>query len=232
MEEINYALQDNEYLNQPSEPEETVETSEEVDVQETVGTENIPQTTPTQFEIEGIGNVTPEQIKEWKQGYMRQSDYTRKTQELARMRKEFNQPSTQNVPQQTQTQAPGFVQQIMQRMDAMEQENADRQVEYQINTLKQRYPDFDEVKVLNTALEKGITDLELVYKATREVNEAELRERLKQEIIAELAQTKNATKTIVTSEKTQQTNVTKLTPQETRIAKAMGMTAEEYAKWR
>ena len=43
--------------------------------------------TPTGIELDGE-TYTPEQLKEWRQGYLRQSDYTRKTQEIANMRKE------------------------------------------------------------------------------------------------------------------------------------------------
>ena len=37
-----------------------------------------------EVEIEGLGKVTFDDIKEWKQGHLRQSDYTKKTQVLAR----------------------------------------------------------------------------------------------------------------------------------------------------
>jgi hypothetical protein len=47
-----------------------------------------PPTPITEFDIDGIGKVKVDDIKEWKLGYMRQSDYTRKTQEIARQRNE------------------------------------------------------------------------------------------------------------------------------------------------
>ena len=40
--------------------------------------------------IEGFGDYTVDELKEFKNGYLRQSDYTKKTQELARQREEAN----------------------------------------------------------------------------------------------------------------------------------------------
>ena len=42
-----------------------------------------------EIEIPGIGKVSTDEVKEWKQGYLRQSDYTRKTQELAHQREQL-----------------------------------------------------------------------------------------------------------------------------------------------
>lgn len=43
---------------------------------------------PVEYDIDGE-KVTPDQIKAWKAGHMMQSDYTRKMQELAKLREEY-----------------------------------------------------------------------------------------------------------------------------------------------
>jgi hypothetical protein len=49
------------------------------------------------YDIPEFGEVSRKQLEEWKNGYMRQSDYTKKTQELAEQRKAIvNQPSATN----------------------------------------------------------------------------------------------------------------------------------------
>ena len=43
---------------------------------------------PSKYNIEGIGGGKWKKIKEWHQGNLRQSDYTRKTQALAKERED------------------------------------------------------------------------------------------------------------------------------------------------
>ena len=45
--------------------------------------------TPTEYEVDGE-KVTAEQLREWKQGYMRTQDYTKKTQEIAEAKRELS----------------------------------------------------------------------------------------------------------------------------------------------
>lgn len=51
--------------------------------------------TETVYEIDGE-KLTPEQIKEFKAGYLRQQDYTKKTQELAEERKKLSRNETES----------------------------------------------------------------------------------------------------------------------------------------
>lgn len=68
--------------------------SEELESTESTNEEAVEQPATNQeveapvFDLDGE-KVTAEQIKEWKQGYLRQDDYTRKSQEVAEMRKEL-----------------------------------------------------------------------------------------------------------------------------------------------
>ena len=73
---------------------ETIETQPEPEVVDTTvddsgATEVQPEEVevddqPDTVHIEGFGDYTLDELKEFKNGYLRQSDYTRKTQELAR----------------------------------------------------------------------------------------------------------------------------------------------------
>jgi hypothetical protein len=103
---------DAEPVKEPTEEAEPVELSDESDVEEPMESKELEsidesevdeveeseveelETQPDNddlFYIDLDGEeITSEQIREWKQGSMRQSDYTRKTTELANERKEFD----------------------------------------------------------------------------------------------------------------------------------------------
>jgi hypothetical protein len=226
------------------------------EVQETTESQEV-NASPTEenyIEIDGE-KYTLDDIKEFKQGYLRQSDYTRKTQELARQRKEneyalelFNylkaNPYLIEVLKQQDMGSPMFnvAQQLtpeMQKIQELEMHIAQRDLDYEITQLKQKYPDFDEVKVLQEAEKRGITDLEFVYKALREVEQVDV-ERIKKEaieeskkqILAEIEKNKDVTKTVINQgDKPTQAQAITLTPAQKRVAQGMGLTEEEYAEW-
>lgn len=107
-----------------------------------------------------------------------------------------------------------------------------------LGELKSKFDDFDEDKVLQYAEEHEVYDLEVAYKALKaeqipKVDENALREQIKKELLEELKQNSLSTQTIIGSqaEKSVEQNKVTLSPKESRIAQAMGMTAEEYAKW-
>lgn len=215
---------------------------------------NASPTEENYIEIDGE-KYTLDDIKEFRQGYLRQSDYTRKTQELARQRKEneyalelFNylkaNPYLVEVLKQQDMGSPMFnvAQQLtpeMQKIQELEMHIAQRDLDYEITQLKQKYPDFDEVKVLQEAEKRGITDLEFVYKALREVEQVDV-ERIKKEaieeskkqILAEIEKNKDVTKTVINQgDKPTQAQAITLTPAQKRVAQGMGLTEEEYAEW-
>lgn len=186
--------------------------------------------------IEGLGEFTIDELKEMKAGYMRQSDYTKKTQELAKMRKQLEEG---NNAEATPVQQP-FMQQATNPYEArlieLEQKLADKELDDEITRLKAQYEDFDEVKVLNTAYEKGLTDLELVYKSTREVQPvdiATLEKQIRDKVIQELTANKEGTSTIISSGATPVTQQQPtLTPGELAICEEFGLSAEEYHKYK
>lgn len=123
------------------------------------------------------------------------------------------------------------------------QELKDFQDEYHynmyVNELKGKYSDFDEDKVLEYAEKNDVTNLEVAYKALKaekmqEPNMEEIKAQVKAQIMEELKQNSLNTQSIVggiTQKPITQDDDVKLTSKQARIAKAMGMSPSEYAKW-
>ena len=109
-----------------------------------------------------------------------------------------------------------------------------------ITGLKNKYSDFDEDKVLEYAEKHDVLNLEVAYKAMKadsikEPNIEELRQQIKEELLNELKQNSLETQSIVggiSQKPIKQDDTVNLSSRESRIAKAMGMTPSEYAKWR
>jgi len=116
---------------------------------------------PTKYNVDGV-DVSLEDIREWKKGNMRQQDYTRKTQELANQRREFETTKLLGedlTPKTSETQ----------RIEKLEYDAKAKELDSEITRLKTLYPDFDEIKVLNESEKRGIyDDFEFVYKALRD----------------------------------------------------------------
>lgn len=109
-----------------------------------------------------------------------------------------------------------------------------------VSELKNKYSDFDEDKVLEYAEKHDVLNLEVAYKAmkadsVKEPNVEELRKQIKEELLNELKQNSLETQSIVggmSQKPIKQDDTVNLSSRESRIAKAMGMTPSEYAKWR
>lgn len=109
-----------------------------------------------------------------------------------------------------------------------------------IDSLKSKYSDFDEDKVLEYAEKHDVLNLEIAYKAMRadsinEPNIEELRKQIKNEILNELKQNSLETQSIVgglSQKPIKQDDTVSLSSKEERIARAMGISPAEYVKWR
>ena len=109
-----------------------------------------------------------------------------------------------------------------------------------IKGLKDKYSDFDESEVLEYAEKVDVLNLEVAYKAmksekAKEPNYDEIRAQIKAELLDELKQNSINTQTLVggiSQKPINNDNGTRLTGREERIARAMGMSPSEYAKWR
>lgn len=242
---------------------ETIETQAEPEVVDTtvddsgateVQTEEVEvNDQPDTVHIEGFGDYTLDELKEFKNGYLRQSDYTRKTQELARQREEANEalevyeylrnnPHLVNALMQMDngqvnpvvqkaTPENAMMQQILHTQKAME-------IEMRLNDLKAKYGnDIDEVALFQKANQLKTEDLEFVYKALQYDNlvakQADAVKAAATQMQAEIDANKSAVSTIVGTNQGSIAQPKKgLTDAEKAVAAKMGVSEADYLKWK
>lgn len=230
------------------------QTNEEVQAEQTVETveptttEEVTTEVPTINEIDINGQKVS--LDEVRQGYIRQQDYIAKQQQLDAKLKEAEQ-SLQLVdylrknPQIAQRlyedeKAPSVVQTVnpaMQEIENLKRELFQDKLNNTITNLKGKYSDFNEVEVMNKAVSMGVTDLEFVYNAMRGQNlDNIIAQRVKEELAKateQINKNASATRTLVGSgQEPQATTTHNLLPQEMRVADMMGISYEEYAKYK
>ena len=237
-------------LAEANQPEETVKEEpivEEAKLEEETIEETTIEEEPTKIEIDG----QELSLDELKNGYLRQSDYTKKTQDLSRQRKEAEEAlnfyeSLKANPEKLDeirgnNQVPDGLDPASARVRELENKVYDMMLEKEIDTLTTKYPDFDIRVVLETAQSKGIVDLEDAYllskphtHKTTDDSDA-MKEAIRKEVLAEIEKERNDTATIISS----QVDTKPVTPKEAeissgelKVAQGMGLTKEEYIKWR
>ena len=239
---------ENPQVEEPSTEEVTVDNGEPEE-----GIETVEEPVDDKVHIEGFGDFTVDELKEFRNGYLRQSDYTRKTQELARQRQEAqdalelydylrdnpqmvealmkmdNGANAQTIQRATPENA--MMQQIIHTQKAME-------IEMRLNELKSKYGnDIDEVALFQKANQMKTDDLEFVYKALQYDNLLAEKQQAQQtaanSLQAEIDANKKAVSTIVSP---RQSNVVTQTPtlsaDEKRVAALMGLSESDYLKWK
>lgn len=245
-------------FNPSGETEVTSIESTETEVTEIVEPEDTGEVTtenpePEKVNVPGLGEFTPDEIKEWRQGSLRQSDYTKKTQELSRQREELrNAENFYNYVNQNPhlieairnaegvdvsrvnnvTPEAQMIRQLAYNQKALE-------VDMKLTRLKEKYGDIDEVALFNKAAELRTEDLEFVYKGLQANNSVDIEslkkaavEQAKAELKAELENNRNIVSTTVSTKQTQPVEqINSLTPEQKRVAAAMGLSESEYAKW-
>jgi hypothetical protein len=216
--------------------------------------EEVVETTPQKIVIDGQ-EIT---IDELKNGYLRQSDYTRKTQALSKERKQIEEAMTlyQNIqanPQiaeqlkQANLALPKGVDpataMTMQLMDEIQ----DLKLDLEIKTMQDKYSDFDVRAALETVQKEGLNNLEEAYlrnKSRMPVDVEAIRKQVRDEIKAEFEKEKNSsanadTQTLISSNN----QGTQIAPTEIRVSKDEEKVAKmmfrdskdpiaDYAKWR
>ena len=133
-----------------------------------------------------------------------------------------------------------FYKSLTKKVKEMEEFIEEQRYNSYVSELKNKYSDFDEDKVLEYAEKHDVLNLEVAYKAmkadsVKEPNMEELRKQIKEELLNELKQNSLETQSIVggmSQKPIKQDDTVNLSSRESRIAKAMGMTPSEYAKWR
>lgn len=235
---------------QQSEPTPTTTTTQtDAQTPPSEPTTSVPQT----FHIEGIGDVSLEELQK---GYLRQSDYTKKTQQVAQQRKEVEQAvsffeqikSNPDVAQQLSEQFPELNPEQL-RMKQLEQQYHDLLLEREVERLQSKYEDFDVREVLQVAYDKKLENIEdayLLVKANKpsttnqetpttpsfdiEQVKAQLRQELKQELELELGTTSIIQSGGATPPTTQDTPT--LSDAERKVARMMKLSDADYVKWR
>jgi phage I-like protein len=134
-------------------------------------------------------------------------------------------------------------------MQELESELFDLRLQQEVATLSSKYADFDVNEVINFAVNREMTNLEDAYllnkqykgfTAPQQVNTQTVQptasvdvEALKAQIRAELQAEMNTSTIISGSGQAPSTpNPIQLSDAEMRVAKKMGLSPEEYAKWR
>lgn len=237
-------------------PEEVEKVEEETKTEEVVegAIEETEETKPITVEIDGK-EVT---IDELKNGYLRQSDYTKKTQELSRQRDETKEavnfyeylkqnPHIAKQIQENGGQVPDRVDPSLSKVKELEDKMYDMILEKEIETLQSKYDDFEVREVLEVASSKGIVNLEDAYfltKATKSPSKTssqetldvnKVKDDLRKEILKEIEAERDSTQTIISTNSQTSVGDVKLpeiSKQEAHIAKMMGMGEEEYIRWR
>lgn len=208
----------------------------------------VEETKPITVEIDGK-EVT---IDELKNGYLRQSDYTKKTQQLSNQRKEVEDAvklyeHLKNNPEVTQqiqqvTSVPRTLDPTQAKVIELEQKMYDMMLEREIETLQNKYPDFEVMEVIEMASQKQLTNLEDAYHLVKSskgstqqsVDVDKLKEDLRKELLKEI-NSNVETSSIITPGSNgvvTTTDTPMLSQSEVRVATSMGMTPVEYAKWR
>lgn len=125
------------------------------------------------------------------------------------------------------------------KMNELEEYIQEQKYNSYVNELKTKYNDFEEDKVLEYAEQHEVYDLEIAYKALKadsiEKPDVEsLKAQIREELLAELKQNSLSTQSIIGGISQKPVNQTEvnLSSKEQRIARAMGMSNEDYAKWR
>lgn len=187
-------------------------------------------TLPETIMIEGVGEVN---IEELKNGYLRQSDYTKKTQEISNQRKEAKEAlelyqKIQSDPQMAQmikdngaVALPSNADPTTAKINELETKLYDMMVEKDVEILATKYQDFDVKNVLQLAIDKNLeledayhvwkgsskTEKKAVEKETPTPSQLDLeseKERIRKEVRAEIEAEKKSTRTTITSQSSQQ----------------------------
>jgi hypothetical protein len=201
---------------------------------------NVPQT----FDVNGQ-QVTLEELQ---RGYLRQSDYTKKTQEISRQQRELER--LQQLKEQVEAH-PELAQQVGYDPQATYQQELeasyyDLLVQQEVNELSTRYADFDAQSVLEFASENEMDNLEHAYLLHKQLVPSQPKidaytkpadpvvdvEALKAQLRAELQAEMN-TSTIISGGGTPPTppKEIQLSAHEQKIARAFKLTPEQYKRW-
>jgi hypothetical protein len=220
--------------------------AEGTQVTEPVQTETVP--TETFFEIDGE-KLTPQQIKEYRQGYLRQSDYTKKTQEIANLRKENNEalelynyfranPHLAQKLAEMDDDGAKDINNVYKHTDPkiveLDTKFKVMEINHELELLKMQDPNVNEIDILTLANEKAMP-IKDAYTLWRGLNfDKIMKDTLAKQSASLTQQIKNSNSTVTTlmnpNDKTNDNNFG-LSEAEMRMAEKLDMTYEEYKRW-
>ena len=230
-----------------SEEASEVEEAIEEQIVEEAPQEEVAPPTPQTFSIGGK-ELT---LAEIETGYMRQQDYLAKIEEANKLREENKQAlelvdyikknpevaqrlmSEENVPSNISN----SINPAMERIEKLEKQLYMKERDATLNGLKMKYPDFNEIEVLNKAVQLNTRDLEFVYHGMRGANmDNIIAQKVKEQLAQatqEMAKNSQSTRTVVGNAKHSEVATTthNLTKQQMRVADMMGISYEDYAKY-
>lgn len=202
--------------------------------------------TPTKFEIPGIGEVD---IEELKNGYLRQTDYTKKTQEISTLKNEAKEAITlydfmranPELAKMVVEKAKGLttITPEQQKIKSLEAEVNLQKRNAEIAELTAKDKDFNIVEVEAVMESRNLSSLNDAYKiwksdkATNQPFDLEsVTKKIREDILKELG-TQVDTRTIVNnSGGVVENQQAELTAAEKRIAKNMKMSEADYLRYK
>jgi hypothetical protein len=204
-------------------------------------------TVPDEIEIDGE-KVRLDDVREWKKGSLRQSDYTRKTQELAAQRKQMqeavelyeflqkNPTYAQKLAELTADEPNKQPQITDPRVAELDLRLTTMQIERDLSEIKSIDSDVDEVELLNLANERRMP-LKDAYTLWKGLNFDKLVSKKlannSQQLTEQIKKGQQVTKTLVReSDKPTPPANFGLSQEEMRVADGMGLSYEEYSRWR
>jgi hypothetical protein len=234
-------------------PEETeaTESTEAVDNLET--STEVPQEPAYTVKIDGEEQQVS--LEELQQGYQRQADYTRKTQEIAAERDRLQQAEAivsalEHDPEGTlQTLAHSFnvapitgqqvsddeyaevdptqqkLAELEQKIARQEQMERVQRVEREVSTLQEKYGEFNREELLNHALKNGIPNLEAAYTHMRFNDVKSTADKLSQE--QEITNKKREAAVVTPGGSTQSGVETEPTPKVSSLREAFALAKQQ-----
>ena len=226
---------------EPTEPVDNLETSTEV-----------PEEPAYTVKIDGEEQQVT--LEELQNGYQRQADYTRKTQEIAVERERLQQAEAivsalENDPSgtlqtlarsfnvdtfdQPQTNEDGYeldatekkLVELENKLAKQEQAQRVQQVEREVDTLQEKYGEFDRKELLNHALKHGIPNLEAAYTHMRFNEVKSTADKLTQE--QEITNKKREAAVVAPGGSTQSGTTPEPTPQVTSLREAFALAKQQ-----
>ena len=233
-----------------SEETEATEPTETVDNLET--STEVPEEPGYVVKIDGEEQQVT--LEELQNGYQRQADYTRKTQEIAVERERLQQAEAivsalENDPSgtlqtlarsfnvdtfdQPQTNEDGYeldatekkLVELESKLAKQEQAQRVQQVEREVDTLQEKYGEFDRKELLNHALKHGIPNLEAAYTHMRFNEVKTTADKLTQE--QEITNKKREAAVVAPGGSTQSGTTPEPTPQVTSLREAFALAKQQ-----